>query len=307
MNKKQNGIYAMQRRVYNFFTRNLELLSTLPQFLTLYNLLGTTISQINLLNEEQEKDTSGLTKQKETLRGNAFKKGMNLQRRLLAFATFTNNDVLVKEISYTDTDLSHLTDNSFLSACWVIYHAGVTNQLAAAEYEVTPELLTEVKTAIEAFGAVIDTPKEGQIEKTQTSSEMGDLIQENQFTLGKTDLLVDMLKDSHPKIYKEYYDTRKVVNRSGSLTVKALVTDAATNVPVVGAVVSFRLDGVLMLEKTSAEAGRFNVKSMDEGNYVVTTTKMGYQTDVRDVVIVANELNSVAISLKRPEAKKTNE
>ncbi len=307
MNKKQNGIYAMQRRVYNFFTRNLELLSTLPQFLTLYNLLGTTISQINLLNEEQEKDTSGLTKQKETLRGNAFKKVMNLQRRLLAFATFTNNDVLVKQISYTDTDLSHLTDNSFLSACWVIYHAGVTNQLAAAEYEVTPELLTEVKTAIEAFGTVIDTPKEGQIEKTQTSSEMGDLIQENQFTLGKTDLLVDMLKDSHPKIYKEYYDTRKVVNRSGSLTVKALVTDAATNVPVVGAVVSFRLDGVLMLEKTSAEAGRFNVKSMDEGNYVVTTTKMGYQTDVRDVVIVANELNSVAISLKRPEAKKTNE
>jgi len=108
-----------------------------------------------------------------------------------------------------------------------------------------------------------------------------------------------MLKDSQPKIYKEYYDTRKVVTRSGSLTVKALVTDAASNAPVVDAVVSFRLDGVLILEKTSAEAGRFNVKSMDEGNYVVTTTKMGYQTDVRDVVIVANELNSITIALKK--------
>jgi hypothetical protein len=307
MNKKQNGIYAMQRRVYNFFTRNLELLSKLPLFPTLYSLLGTTIPQINALNEEQERDLSGVTKQKETLRGGAFKKVMNLQRRLLAFATFTNNEVLVKEISYTDTEMSHLTDNTFLSACWVIYHAAETNQVAAAEYEVTPELLKEVKAAIEAFGKVIDTPKEGQIGKSQTSGEMGDLIQDNQATLGKTDLLVDMLKDSQPKIYKEYYDTRKVVNRSGSLTVKALVTDAATNAPVVDAVVSFRLDGVLILEKTSAEAGRFNVKSMDEGNYVVTTTKMGYQTDVRDVVIVANELNSITIALKKTEAKKTNE
>lgn len=307
MNKKQNGIYAMQRRVYNFFARNLELLSTLPKFLTLYNLLGITIPQINVLNEAQERDLTGVTKQKETLKGNTFKKVMNLQRRLLAFATFTNNDVLLKEISYTDTEMSHLADNSFLSACWVIYHAGLTNQVAATEYEVTPELLKEVKAAIEAFAAVIDTPKEGQIGKSQTSGEMGDLIQENQATLGKADLLVDMLKDSQPKIYKEYYDTRKVVTRSGSLTVKALVTDAASNAPVVDAVVSFRLDGVLILEKTSAEAGRFNVKSMEEGNYVVTTTKIGYQTDVRDVVIVANELNSITIALKKTEAKRINE
>jgi len=34
---------------------------------------------------------------------------------------------------------------------------------------------------------------------------------------------------------------------------------------------------------------------------------MGYQTDVRDVVIVANELNSITIALKKTEAKKTNE
>lgn len=304
MNKKQRGIFAMQRRVYDFFTKNLEFLSTLPLFQPLYNLFGANITQINALNEEQERDITGLAENKETLRGSAFKKVMNLQRRLLAFGKLTNNEVLAKEISYTETDLSHYSDATFLSACSVIYSAGVANQEAANEYGVTPDLLTEVKSAIDAFGAVIDAPKEGQIEKTQTYSQVGGLLQENQSLLGKTDLLVDTVKDSQASLYKEYYDTRKVVTHSGSLTVKALVTDAETNAPIVGAVVSFRLDGVLVLEKTSAEAGGFNVKSMEEGNYVVTTTKMGYQTDVRDVAIVANELNSVSVSLKKSEAKK---
>ncbi len=299
MSKKLNSIYAMQRRVYHFFTKNKAFLMTLPLFETLYNSFESGLNQIAVLNEEYEKDISGITRNKENIKKQAFKMAMELQRRLIAFAKLNNNEVLIKEVSYTESDLSRCSDSTFLSSCQVIYKAGANNESSASGYGINPDLLTHVKIAIDDFSTVIDAPREGQIGKTQIYDLRESLLRENQNILSKTDLLIDTVKNTHPQIYKEYYDTRKVIIRSGSLMVKAQVEDAITGAAVIGAVVSFRLDGVLMLEKTSADGGGFNVKTMEEGIYEVTTTKMGYPPDVREIVIIGNELNAINIALKK--------
>lgn len=78
-----------------------------------------------------------------------------------------------------------------------------------------------------------------------------------------------------------YKATRKVIDTaSGSLTLKGTVKDIQNTNPINGAKLTLRMNDEeeVVLVKQSADKGGFNVKSLDEGVYTVTTTKIGYET-----------------------------
>lgn len=297
MNSKQNSIYAMLRRIYDFLTKNLSLLSGLPLFTNLFGTYQTKLTQIGVLSEQQEKDISGLRKQKDALRADLIIKVLDVSRRVVAYAKLTGNEVLAKEAYYTETDLQHYPDETLATSCSVIYSAADTNAAALVEYKVTAETLTALKKAIDDFRTAMDSPKKGYIEKKQTTDQLAQLFDEEAALLGKLDLLVDMLKNTNPEFYAEYYDTRKVVYHSGSLSVKGQVTDAATGAALSGVTVSFAVDGVLKLEKPTAEGGGFTDKTLAEGIYAVTASRIDYISQTVTVNVLANEMCIINIAL----------
>ncbi len=297
MNSKQTSINSMLRRVSDLIKKNLGLLSELPIFLELWNLYGINLTQIGLLIEQQEKDITGLKKQKEVHRVDAIKKVLDISRRVVTFAKLTGNEVLAREAYYSETDLNRLVDDIFVKACRVVYTAAQNNAIALLGYGVTPETLAATKTAIDTFEAVMDTPKEGTTEKKQSTGSLANLLDEELGILSKIDLLVNMMQETHPAFYAEYKDTRKVVYRSGSLVVKAAITDAATGAPISGVTVSFALNGAVVLEKSTADGGGFSVKSMEEGTYDVTISKLGYNAVTQTFNVLAGELSTLEVKL----------
>jgi len=143
----------------------------------------------------------------------------------------------------------------------------------------------------------MDNPKKGYTEKKQTTDQLAQLFDEELAILGKIDLLVDILKNSDPEFYAEYYDTRKVVYHSGSLAVKGQVTDAATSASLSGVKITFVLDGVVKLEKTTAEGGGFTDKTLSEGAYQVTASRIDYITQTITANVLATELCAINIAL----------
>jgi hypothetical protein len=299
MNSKQTSINSMLRRVSDLIKRNLMLLSGLPIFMELWNLYGINLTQIGLLIEHQEKDISGLKKQKEVYRVDAIKKVLDISRRVVTFARLTGNEVLAQEAYYSETDLNRLTDDVFVKACRVVYTATQNNATVLLDYGVTADTLAATKTAIDTFEGVMDTPKEGATEKKQSTDGLASLLDEELAVLTKIDLLVNMMQETHPEFYAEYKDTRKVVYRSGSLVVKGAITDAATGAPLSGVTVSFALNGAVVLEKSTATGGGFSIKSMEEGAYDVTVSKLGYKTVIQTFNVLAGELATLEVKLEK--------
>ena len=287
----------MLRRIYDLLKKNLPLLSGLPVFTTLFSVYETKLIQLGVVSEQQEKDISGLKKQKEALRADLILKAMDVSRRVVAYATLTGNEVLAKEAYYTDTDLQHYPDETLATACSVICSAAEANATALVEYGVTAEILTALKKAISDFRTAMDNPKKGHTEKKQSTDQLAQLLDEELSLLGKIDLLVDMLKNTNPEFYAEYYDTRKVVYRSGSLSVKGQVSDATTGIALSGVTICFTLDGEVKLEKTTAEGGGFIDKTLGEGTYQVTASRIDYISQTVTVNVLANELCVINIAL----------
>ncbi len=297
MNSKQGSIYAMLRRVYDFLKKKLTLLSKLPVFTDLFSSFESKLTQIGVLSEQQEKDISGLKKQKEALKADLITKALDVSRRVVAYAKLTGNDVLAKEAYYTETNLQHYPDETFVTSCSVIYTAAETHAASLIEYDVTAEMLAALKKAIDDFKAVMDSPKIGHTEKKQITDQLAQLFEEEITLLDKIDLLVDMMKNTQPEFYAEYFDTRKVVYHSGSLSIKGQITDAVTGAPLSGVNVSFALDGVIKLEKTTAEGGGFTVKTLSEDTYLVTASRIDYTSQTLPVTVLANELCVINIDL----------
>jgi len=76
-----------------------------------------------------------------------------------------------------------------------------------------------------------------------------------------------------------------------------LATDSTSGQPVTGAKFSFALEGETVLEKLTAEAGRFNVKSLEAGVYTVTVSKPGYQTQILTATVSDTEMTTVEVPL----------
>lgn len=297
MNSRQSSIYAMLRRVYDLLKKKLALLSKLPVFTDLFSSYESKLTQIGVLSEQQEKDISGLKKQKEALKVDLITKALDVSRRVVAYAKLTGNDVLAKEAYYTETDLQHYPDETLVTSCSVIYTAAETHAASLIEYDVTAETLTALKKAIDDFKAVMDSPKIGHTEKKQITDQLALLFEEEITLLDKIDLLVDMMKNTQPEFYAEYFDTRKVVYHSGSLAIKGKITDAVTGAPLSGVNVSFVLDGAVKLEKTTADGGGFTIKTLSEGTYLVTASRIDYASQTLPVTVLANELCVINIAL----------
>lgn len=297
MNSKQTSTYGMLRRVHAFFTKNFALLNGLPIFKSLYDAFGTKLNQIEITIEQQGKNISGLKRQKEILRSDLIAKALDVSRRVVAYAKLSDNEVLAKEAYYTVTDLLHYPDKKLSTSCSLIYTAAETNALLLAEYGVTEIILVALKKAIDDFIDSMDNPKKGAIEKTQNTKQLSLLFDEEMVVLGKIDLLIDILKITNPEVYNEYYSTRRIVYHSGSLSVKGKVTDAETGAPLEGVTVTFTFDGVVKLKKITSKGGGFVNKTLDEGTYTVTASRIDYIAQTMTINILSSEIYRLNIAM----------
>lgn len=297
MTGRQISFISMYRRVMNLLRKKTDVIQNLPAIAEVLNSYETNLNAIVSLGNEQGTDIRGLRTQKVEMKTSTGEKALDMSHRVEAFAKITGNVVLAKKIHYTDSDVFRTSDYEFLTACTIILETSMANRDALVEYGVTPESLIDLKSSIDAWKEVMDSPKEGYTGKKQATTQLTDLFNTQTGYAEKVDALVELLKYSNVPFYNEYQDTRKVVYRRGSITVKCEVTDEATGTPLTGATVNFSVEGVLIVEKTTSINGGLTIKSMNDGAYTVTVSRLGYVTQVLTVNVMNVELTTVKVAL----------
>lgn len=199
---------------------------------------------------------------------------------------------------YTETDLKKISDNELDTTLSLIYKSAQVNQEQLVPYGVTTGKIADYKVAIDAFKLAIGSPKGGTISRKQSTDQLAVLFDDSITLVEKVDLMLDTFKFSNPALYAEYQNNRRIIYHSGSITLKCEVTDAATGLPLEGALVTFKLNGNAALEKITSKVGGFTIKSMDEGTYAVTVTRLGYVPQNLNVNVLDVELNTVKVAME---------
>jgi len=299
MNSKQNSFIATCRRVSDFLKKFTTVTSVLPTFTATQTEFDANLAQMESYGEQQKTVIKGLRTQKEDMKVSTGQKVLDMSNRIVAYAIITKDKVLEKKAHIGEAAYLKSSDQDFMSTNNIIVELADVNQAALLEYGVTPETIAALKTAVDGYRAMVDAPKEGTTERKQVTNQLAGMVDIQTEVLDKLDALYELLKYSQPAIYAEYQDTRKIVYHSGSLSAKCIVTDASTGLSLVGANISFSLNGKLILEKKTSDAGGLYIKSLDEGTYTVVVSRLGYQTQTLTVHILDVELNTIRVALMK--------
>ena len=307
MNNSQKSTLSMSVGTVNYLKKNAALMSIIPGFDALFNRFEVNVNGILVLRGQQEVNKSGIRDNKELLRADLAVKAYDISRKTEAYASLANNLILVKEVHYPETSFTNATDSNLESRSQIIYEKAKANIADLAPYDVSEDDLIGLQTAIDLFHAAVPAIRTGTNEKKQITSQIAQLLKENDVLFEKMDLLIEIVRLKQPDFYKGYKDTRMIIKTgNGSLALVASATDAATGEGLKGVRFTFvrqnenrETIGTQPLVKTTAKKGGLNIKNMSEGSYLVIAEKPGLKRLELHVNKVAGDLLRLNVKLEK--------
>jgi len=308
MTSKQESKFSMQLVVRDYLTANAAITATLPNYAGFFSGVSNGIVQIQSIRAVQEADKTGIAGNKTQLKANLIVLAMDVVRKVVAYATIVNNSELLQEVNYAESELQKCADTILKDRCQVIYDRANANVAALATYSVTPAIVANLLTALNAYNVAIPKPRLGVTDKKRATEQLAFLLKEVDDNLTKIDVLVEIVKVTQATFYSKYKSVRKIIETgTGSLSVKGKITDADSGEGLKGAKVSFASDatgkainvGGGATVKKSADQGGFNIKSLAEGSYLVTVSTPGYKNAVVTVYVTVCALCVVDVALEQ--------
>lgn len=308
MKSIQESKLSMYFVVNDYLTTNATFTTPLPNYAGFFTTFKNSISSIQTYAEQQNFDKKGIALSKSQLKNTLVMLVADNSRRLTAMAMYVNNQILLKEIKYNESELKRKSDTSLRDIAQGVYDRAQTNLTALANYGVTAATQTALQTAINSFVASIPKPRLGIADKKQSTMQLTNFFKIADLALDNIDTLVEIVKNSQPVFYSGYKMSRKLIKTgTGTLAVKGLITDAVSKQPIKGVYVSFTLDGAAGILKSTkaadtiikktADKGRFNIKNLQAGLYIVTIKKTGYAEQTKTIVVSDGELTELNVQL----------
>jgi len=309
MKTKQENRFKMYLVVVGFCEKNVDITTALPNFSINLSKLKTTCEQIHIIAEAQANDISGTTVGKNHFREKLVVLGADTSRKLVAYATLSNDQKLLKEIRYTESDLRHLSDTILANVVKLIYEGAQTHLALLANYLITSETQSALLKAIDDYMLVLPAPRVRKVSQVQATKQLAALLATGDEALVAMDVVVEIVRLTAPDFYTGYKSVRKIIETGNrKLAVKGLVTEALTGEPIPGVVISFWPDGDMLktaatgkasLVKKSAAKGGFVVSSLPAGTYRVTLQKIGYTEQTLTVYVNNGELTTMDVKLAK--------
>jgi hypothetical protein len=292
----------------NFGDQNEDVAKNIPQFATSFTLLKQTIDEIQQSGEMQGINKTGLTSDKNKLKKNLIALAVKNSQKIAILAKLNNNDTLLKEVRFKESDLHRVPEVTLKDRVQVIYDKAQANIDKLAEQGITPDTQKLFLDTITAFNNAIATPRTGITEKRQATQKLTVLFDAADYAIEIMDLAAGTVKDEQPDFFNGYRNSRKLVDTSaGKLALQATATDLANGEPVKGVLFTFKPllvkglsgsgDGVIT--KKTAQKGNFNVKSMPAGNYQVLVSKPGYKDKEVTVSVADGEKSELVVEMEK--------
>jgi PEGA domain. len=309
MNAKQNSKLNMYLAAEAVLTANPIPMAGFLKFSGFFEILQSGIIKIRSLDEGQVSNKSGITVNKGQSRTQVVTLTSDLCRKLRAYATMENNQLLLGETNISETKLKKSKDNELLDIAQATYNRAETHLPELTSYDYTPINQTSLLQAITEYKIAIPTSRISIIETKKGNVQLASAYAEVDDALNNIDILVEVLKVTKPEFYNSYKSARKIINLSTrSFGVKGLVTEAGTGEGLKNVTISLALNGNGLMkakgnsetiEKKTAAKGGFVIKTLPEGTYSVTVRKTGYADVVTTLNITNGELATLNVELMK--------
>lgn len=310
MTSQQEDRLSMYLTFKDYQAPHTSITDGLPNYLENSTIFLDTIPQIQSIWEQQKLSKKGVTDSKNQLKETLIVLTADYARKLGAYAKFTNNAKLAQQVKFSEGKLRQVADTAVKNYGQIVYDLAQPLVGSLAQYGITDETQATLADAITAYNDSIGKPGAERSEGTQITKQLATLFKTADTALENMDAAVEIIRLTQVDFYNGYKSARKVIETgAGSLSVKGLVTDAQTGLPLKGVTVSFALDGGMAkasstttepeLVKKTAEKGGFNIKGLESGMYQVTLKKAGYANQVTTISVSDGEMTELKISLEK--------
>lgn len=314
MTREQESRFRMYLSTTGFCDANAAITATLPFFATSVTSVKSTSTQIQIIGEQQKIDKKGITEGKNQLKTQLIVVAADNARKLKAYAKFTNNQTLLAEVHYSESNFKKFADSALKDYAQIIYNRAQSNIAALATYGITATTQTAFLTLLTSYNTLLASPRIGVTITSQATKQLLTLFNAGDVALANMDAAVEIIRLTQPNFYNGYKTVRKIIGTgNGSLSVKGLVTDALTGKPIKGVSATFALDGDTMLmakahktsklpiavTKKTADKGGFTIKSLPAGTYHVTLKKAGYIDQIVTINVNDGEMTGFNADLTK--------
>jgi hypothetical protein len=300
MTSKQESKLKMYLMLKIFLQSNEAVTATLPNFPEFMAALDAAILQIQTNDEQHQYNTKGVTDNKQQSKEALITATADASRKMQAFARYKNNPVLLAETKFTETYLKGISSIELLNSSNGIHTRINTFLPELTGYELTVESQATFKQVINNYAEAIPQTRQSQLGKMESNLKVDQGFETGDAATANIDSVVEIVRLSQPNFYQGYKNARKILAQgTGSLQVQGKIIDASTGLPIPDATASFSLSGqtAVVIEKQTAAKGGFNIKSLAEGIYDVTITKVGYQTQTVSATVSWDALCEVDVAL----------
>ncbi|MFZ4454994.1 MAG: carboxypeptidase-like regulatory domain-containing protein [Bacteroidales bacterium] len=284
-----------------FLTSNEDIMAKLPNSGEFIAALDVAILQIQTNDEEHQQSNKGVTDKKNKLKDDLITLAADNSRKIQAYAKYNHNEVLLAETKITLTELRSFPGVELVNVANGLYHSIEENLTEVTAYNLTEVTQTKFRETIDLFSTSIPQPRESLLKGKENIMLQNQGFEAGDEAIGNLDAVVEIVRLTEPTFYAGYRNTRKIVLQgTGSLQVNGTVTESATGKPIPKATLTFRLTGQqeVVVEKESAAKGGFMIKSLAEGVYEVTVTKVGFQTQVAQLIVRWDELCTLDVKME---------
>ncbi len=308
MTTKQGIKLRMYLAIRNFVSINEAVANLIPKFMESYGILQTATNEIQLISEMQGVDKTGVAIDKNKLKKNLITLALKNSRKIAALAKFNNNDTLLNEIRFNESDLLRMQEVTLKDSCKTIFDRGEANIESLAGHGITPETQKVFQEAITAFNNAIGTPRTRVGEKKKATERLALLFSSAEDAIELMDYAVGIVKDEQLDFYNAYKTNRILVEtNTGNIALKAKAIDLMNGKPIKGVIFTFEPESTKMtlpggngfIVKKTASKGSFQIKNMPAGTYKVMVQKPGYKDKEASVSISDGERSDLKVELEK--------
>lgn len=308
MTNEQESRANRNLAVIEFSNENENITAELPGYVANLGIFAQATAEIQTISGEQQTDLTGISASKTQLRSNMTGPAFETSLKLVAFAKMSENNTLLKEVNYSETNFRKSSEIKALDYSQIVYDRAQKHIDSLAQYRINQSTQLILFNAINSFKKVMAAPRIGATTKSQATKRLVALFKLADAALIKMDATVEIVRFSDPNFYIGYKSARKIISKgTGKLAVKGLVSDAQTGEPVKGVTVSFAMDGGMVhlssvnakpnVVKITATKGGFNIKSLAAGTYAVSFKKAGYAEQTATVNVNDGEMTMVEVMM----------
>ncbi|WP_321426966.1 hypothetical protein [uncultured Acetobacteroides sp.] len=300
---------AMILTIIEFLNNNLDIASAIPNFTTVFTDLKNNAKEIQAIRHKQGASIKGLTAAKEEMRKQLATNTYDVICKVRAYAVTGGDKILEKEVYYTPSDFTRSKQSSIADKVKVV-HARASEHLKELEpYGISEKTLADLKELSEMHAAAIPELRTYISSNKVLTSRLDALFEEASRILKVIDVLVDIVRLSHPIFYQAYRNNRKIVNTGGgTLALKVRVVDAKSGESLKGVTATLMLKsaaeanslqkGKKKIVKKTAAMGGFFIKNLTEGIYLVSFDKIGFVFQTVEVHVAGNEMNVLLVKME---------